>query len=234
MQQSDKPAPFTQAGFYFLGILLVTITGFLIPFMSTWSDPTISHPPVIHVHAGMMSLWLAIMIAQPFLIRLGWNRAHHVIGKSTYVIFPILCLGIIHLTVTSLPGLPPTEQPTFLAVQLMDFVLLVGCVFLGLFYRHHPEIHSRFIIGSALPMTEPGLTRTFMAILPNADMLARSLSLGLLLFILLVLLFKDWHRHHLRWVFGSVFLSTFFFSLLILFGDAWPLWYFLVDWFVTS
>lgn len=234
MKNSEQSSPFEKAGFYFLGILAVTITGFLIPFMSTWSDPAISHPPVIHLHAGFMSLWMAIMIAQPFLIQLKWKKAHKIIGNSTYFIFPILCIGIIDLTLTSLPGLDASFTPTFLAIQLMDFVILTGCFSLGMYYRKEPTLHARFIIGSAIPIAEPGLTRSLIAILPVEDMVARGISFGILLLILLTLVIKDWPNQKIRWVFTSIFIVTLLFSFLVLFGHEWTLWQSIVDWMVMA
>lgn len=67
-QQKDTKAmkrspEFATAGYYFLIILLLTITGFLIPFAQTWGDPSIQFPPIVHIHAGLMTSWLLMLIA---------------------------------------------------------------------------------------------------------------------------------------------------------------------------
>lgn len=234
MKSSDTSSPFEKTGFYFLGILLVTITGFLIPFMSTWSDPGISHPPVIHIHAGFMSLWLALIIIQPFFIQLKWKNAHRILGNSSYVLFPLLCLGIIHLTISSLPHLESSARPVFLGIQVMDLVILLGCYTLGMIYRKTPALHARFMIGSAIPIAEPGLTRTLTAMLPVSESVSRGISFGILLLILLWLLFKDWKNKEIRWVFTSVFTATFLLAGLALFGNHVPFWHLLVDWLIMG
>lgn len=234
MKILNNPDSFEKVGFYFLGVLAVTITGFLLPFMSTWNDPTISFPPVIHIHAGFMSLWLTIMIVQPFLIQLKWKKAHKLLGNSSYIVFPLLCLGIIHLTFESLPRIESLQQSVFLGVQVMDFVLLVGCYSLGMVYRKTPVLHTRFMIGSVIPIAEPGLTRTLMSILPGNEMASRGASFTILLLILFSLLLKDWRNQNIRWAFASIFSATLLLAALALFGNHVPFWHFLVDWLILA
>ena len=46
----------------------------------------------IHIHAVIASLWIAILIVQPFLIVNKKIALHRSVGKLSYVVFPLLII----------------------------------------------------------------------------------------------------------------------------------------------
>ena len=84
-------------GFCFLTLLIFVALGFYYPYFSLF--PTFpSVTGIVHVHTIILLLWVFIMITQPLLIRYKKYDTHKIIGKATYVIFPLViltCMGVM-------------------------------------------------------------------------------------------------------------------------------------------
>src|SRR5690242_19835730 len=61
-----------------------------------------------HYHAVAASLWIILLVAQPILIQYKQLRWHRILGKVSYVVFPMLLLGLalmIQMNMASLQSL---------------------------------------------------------------------------------------------------------------------------------
>lgn len=104
--------PFRNVYIYFALLIPVTILGFWPTFFAILGNLPDKVTPLIHVHASVMFLWLFMLIAQAWFIRTMRFRPHQWVGRSSYVIAPlIILLGLatLHEALNRTPGGVPIE-----------------------------------------------------------------------------------------------------------------------------
>ncbi len=118
-----------------------------------------------HIHGALISAWIILLVVQPVLMHKGLCKAHRFIGKLSYIIAPlmivsmclILRLSYHKLVLNSSPKDEMSNQAPII-MQLFSFTVLYG---LAIFYRMHTFYHMRFMIGTALLMIIPTVSRIF-------------------------------------------------------------------------
>jgi len=78
-------------GLAWLLLLLIPLTFW--GFYPSYFAKLFSVQLVYHAHAFFMILWVAMAIAQPFLIRQKKTKLHKAIGKASYLIMPMLFIS---------------------------------------------------------------------------------------------------------------------------------------------
>jgi hypothetical protein len=78
-------------GLAWLLLLLIPITFW--GFYPSYFAKLFSMQLVYHAHAFFMILWVAMAIAQPFIIRQKKTKLHKAIGKTSYLIMPMLFIS---------------------------------------------------------------------------------------------------------------------------------------------
>ena len=84
---------------YFLIVLVAFVAvGFFKPYFALIPnfDPSIT--PLVQVHAILLMSFVALLVAQPLLIRYKNRELHKSLGKLTYFLMPLLvasCVGVI-------------------------------------------------------------------------------------------------------------------------------------------
>jgi len=139
-------------------ILLIPITFFgfynsyfgLIPEFSERTDT------ITHLHAFVSSLWIGVLIVQPFLISNKKFRTHRAIGKLSYILFPLLAVFFILQMAKNLG-----EENLFQAVffPLRDLLLLIIFYGLAIYHKKVTAIHMRYMIATALVFLFPTIGR---------------------------------------------------------------------------
>ena len=166
-----------------------------------------------------MSLWLALLIIQPFLIRNGQIKWHQLLGKFTYLFFPILVISIIlviHYRLQFPSGVPINSR---LFLSCKDLLLIVPCYWLAIFYRKQPLYHARFMISASLQLIEPGLTRAIVHYVPLPKPGFGILLVFLLIDLILVtFIIKDRKQKNGRWIFPLALGITLFNQIFLLTG----------------
>lgn len=134
--------------------LAVVIPAFIVAFAPTYfKGRTFSLPDVttmVHVHTALMMLWVLMLIAQAFLIRARKYAIHRLIGRSSFVVVPLIALSTIVLTVETLgrkPEIAPQDYriEIFTWGQVIPFVLAWA---LAMMYRRKTPIHVRFMVST--------------------------------------------------------------------------------------
>ncbi len=79
--------------YIYLALLIpVTTLGFWKTYFAILDNLPDKITPLIHVHASLMILWLLVLIAQAWFIRTKRFRPHRWVGRSSYVIAPLIIL----------------------------------------------------------------------------------------------------------------------------------------------
>ena len=77
-------------GYWFLLLVVLAFIGFYNSYISVIFQPTV---PIIHIHFMLMTLWMVMLIAQPFLIKYKRLSIHRRLGKISYVLVPFVLLS---------------------------------------------------------------------------------------------------------------------------------------------
>ena len=109
----------------------------------------------IHLHAFIASVWIFMLIVQPVLVLKKQFPLHRVIGKFSYVAFPLLILSFVPQMIKTVSS-GETENLFF---PLGSAVLLIVFYSLAIYYRRTTPNHMRYMIATSLVFLGPTIAR---------------------------------------------------------------------------
>jgi hypothetical protein len=136
--------------------------GFYRPYTSQF--PTfVDKTNVIHIHGILLMCWLTLLVIQPMLIATGRQQLHRTIGKSSYVLGPLVIL-MIFLVGKSSFNRHFAQQPLEASYESMVLDIR-GWVSFAIFWslamikRKHSGAHMRYMIATGILAIGPGIGR---------------------------------------------------------------------------
>jgi hypothetical protein len=207
--------PFRNA--YILFALLIPAV--LLAFAPTYfKGQTFSRLPVttlVHLHTALMALWVLMLIGQAWFIRTKRYAVHRWVGRSSFVVVPLIVAATLMLTIESLnrrPEIAPMDARIEIYTwgQVIPFVLAWG---LALWYRRRTPIHVRFMVSTIFAA---GSAIVFRIILnwfqwvPGMENIenAAAANGAVLVLMLLALIVNDWRIGIRRSPFWLVTITT--------------------------
>jgi len=227
-----KKIQFDKAGIYLIALLLVAILGFWPSYFSKFIDGTASFTQYIHVHAVIMILWVFALIAQPILIRKGQISLHRLIGKFSYILFPLVIIAAALLAHHRAEFSRDVARGLFITFK--DIVVLLVAYSIAIYYRKDMTIHARAMIATAIPFLEPALVRFLGWVLPR-DFSVNPYLLTVLImdFILIALITRERKEKRGRWVFPLILGLYFIIQFIIFSRVEIPGWRPLAEWYAS-
>lgn len=120
---------------------------------------------LIHAHAASMVLWILMLAAQAWLIRARRNKLHRRVGRSSFVIAPLILLLtvlVVHGTLDRKPEITPLDA----RFEIYDLMQVVGFGLawaLALVYRRKISLHVRFMVSTAFAFGNAIVFRILMS-----------------------------------------------------------------------
>lgn len=232
MSIATKRIQFDKAGTYLIALLVIAILGFWPSYFAKFFDGTADFTQYIHAHATVMMLWVFALIAQPILIRKGQLSLHRLIGKVSYILFPLVIIA------GALLAHHRAEFETNLArglfIPFKDIIVLLVAYGIAIYYRKDLAIHARGMIATAIPFLEPALVRFLGWSLPESFPFNPYIWTVLIMdFILIGLIIRERKAKRGRWVFPLI-LGLYIIIQTIIFGrlDV-PGWSNIAEWFAA-
>lgn len=175
---------------------------------------------IIHMHAAVMSAWLALLVVQSFLIQRGSVLLHRRLGMSAAVLAPVIVGLMIVIAIEYFPG--GSIGPAVVAVQLRRIVLFSVFVALALWFRKSDlQSHKRLMVLASIAVIDAAFFRMGW-ILPDfgieSPVVAAHVQQLVLIFPMLVLDLKRYGRPHGATLFGIALLLVFTVAIAML----WP------------
>lgn len=148
--------------YFFIFLLLISIAGFyktyLIKFPNfdgfTWAH---------HFHGAVMLAWILMLITQPILIKTKQLKWHRIVGKASYVVFPLLILSLFLVAQAgyerNIKSIGETEALANMTTGIPDMFYLSTLYGLGIYYKKKTSFHLRFFACIGLMILGPGLGR---------------------------------------------------------------------------
>jgi hypothetical protein len=138
--------------------LALLIPATLLAFAKSYfTGVTFSGKPVttiIHVHAALMMLWILMLIGQAWFIRAGRYRLHRWVGRSSFIIAPLIIVTLLAMDHEFLREAPELAMMDA-RLMIYDFGQLAGFGLawaLGLAYRRRTPLHVRFMVSTVFAM----------------------------------------------------------------------------------
>jgi hypothetical protein len=224
-----------------MGLFVLAIAGFWPSYFARFFNGTANFTFYFHFHAAMLMLWICMLIVQPVLIRKKKLPLHRLIGKASYVLFPVMCIStilIIHQSHTV-----DEENPgnILLGQSKNLFIFITGYV-IAIIYRHNIEVHIRGMIVTGIALIEPALTRLMLNILaalklfvssPNLFWYASIPTIAIIFLFLIVMMIKERHQKRGRWVFPLTLGLYFILYMLMITNPHLGAWELFSKWFIS-
>lgn len=201
-------ASFRNLNIYFALVIPLAVLAFWKKYFGVLANPPDTVTPLLHVHTVVMSLWLLMLVVQAWFIQTNRFRPHQLLGRSSFVVVPLivlLTLLLIHEVLNRFPDGVPHERAR-LNVHGFGITLSFAATWsLAIVYRRNLELHVRFIISTVFAMAPVIVFRIFLHWVPGftstGSALAGSwITLNLMLFVLIAVDWRNGIRRSPYWV----------------------------------
>ncbi len=196
---------FEKSAYWFAGLLVLAVAGFWNSYFSKFFSGENDSSFYFHFHAGMMMLWICLLIIQPLLFRNRKMKLHRMIGKLSYILMPVMLLSVLLVLNSGLKGVPAGEL-TFNSVifPVRDFFLLASAFGIGVWYRRDMPIHARAMIITGILFIEPALFRFLgRVVFKGMAPLGGWVGMFLILSLLATLIFLERKQKRGKWLFPA-------------------------------
>lgn len=159
---------YPRAGYWFAALLAVAVFAFWPSYFSQPSAATV----YMHVHVAVMSLWMLMLVVQPFLVRARRHDLHRRLGKAAFLLAPlavVTALLLSHSRLEPLDAAELAEVAPFVYLPLQAAGLFGLTAGLALLHRRSPALHARYMICTALTLIDPVVARILGFRLPPLE-----------------------------------------------------------------
>lgn len=186
----------------------------------------------VHLHAASGTLWMLMLIVQPWAILSGRRRLHVFLGRISVLLFPLVVVGFVGLAHASMQGKSSQGQATdayFFYIRVVLVTIFVATYAMGWINRRNAPVHSRYMTCTGLPLIDPVVHRIAQRAMAGADLNYQLLTFGIVCAILLLLICAERNSPSGRGVFPAV-LAAFILGGLPLaldfhtWGTPWIIW----------
>lgn len=229
---TKKQIDFGYSGYYFMGVLVLVILGFWPSYFAKFIDRTADFTLYFHFHAVTATLWLALLIVQPILIQKKKLQLHRLLGKTSYLLIPLIFLSVMLLAHHAKSGI--TENLGLrLWVPFKDLLILGVAFFIAIRYRRVAPLHARGMIAAGIVLIEPALVRFMRNVFFPDGGPAYLVTIGLLYAVLIGLIIMERKQKQGRWIFPLILGLYLFVHSVILFRIQIAPWEAFAQWFLS-
>jgi hypothetical protein len=174
-------------GYFFLLLIPLTIAGFYKTYIVQFPNFKENITSFIHIHAFIASVWIVLLIVQPFLIANKKFALHRKTGRLSYVVFPLLILSFVPQIIRT----ANSDNPKNLFFPLADGSLLIVFYSLAIYYKRISSRHMRYMIATTLVFLGPTVGRIGPILLGWSELVTQNIQYAIIYTILASLLFYD-------------------------------------------
>lgn len=168
-------------------LIPLTIAGFFKTYIVQFPYFRPNNNWFIHLHAFIATIWLFILIVQPFLIINKKFAVHRIVGKLSYIVFPLLVFSFIPQIIRILNS----NNPWNVFFPGADCMLLIIFYSLAIHYRRKSPMHMRYMIATALVFLGPTIGRIGPIWFGWPEILTQNVQYTIIYSFLISLVFYD-------------------------------------------
>jgi len=231
MEPNQSKLRFDISGYYFIGLVALVVLGFWPSYFVKFFNGTANFNFYFHFHAAMVTLWMAMLITQPLLIRKKKLALHRLIGKCSYFLFPLIFISVM-LLVHSRHNIDEEDVDIRLFVPFKDLIILGTAYYIAIRYRHDINLHARGMIATGIVFIEPALVRFIMNTF-GPGLTAYLFTIGIIYAILIALIILERRQKRGRWVFPLILILYMLVHSVIIFNIHISIWKAFCKWFIV-
>jgi hypothetical protein len=196
----------------------------------------------VHAHGIALTMWVALLVTQAWLIRTGHRSWHRLVGKLSYVVVALVIVSTTLFLHSRLQAAPPGVERMFFATLVLGALVAFAVLFgLAIYHRRTPTIHARYMLATIVPFVSAITDRLLSRYLPVtrgwAPHIGTAVVMPALWFVvadltLVGLAVWDW-RANRRLVFPVVLLVALAYHAMVLTSHRWAAWETFTAWFVS-
>lgn len=184
-----------------MALLFLALVAFWPSYLSTPSTAT----GYTHFHAVTAATWMLMLVVQPLAIRNRQLGLHRALGRTSYVIAPLVVIGMVLLAHSKTRGVPPIELPGFYVP--LSLAGLFGLSYaLAIAKRRTTALHARFMVCTALTLIDPVVVRLLFWAYATPSFPYQWITFSLTDLVFLALIWRERHTRGGRWVFPTMLL----------------------------
>ncbi|HEY5723131.1 MAG TPA: hypothetical protein VIT45_12490 [Allosphingosinicella sp.] len=179
----------------------------LVAFWPTYLSQPRASSAYTHLHAATAAAWMILLVAQSWAIGARRVALHRAFGKASYLLAPLMILGILllaHDRIRGISGEAYAIQTYIVWLQLSLAFLFALSYGLAIWTRRSVARHSRFMVCTALTLVDPVVIRLMFWADPTPDWNYQWATFGLTDLIFLVLIWLERNNRAGRLVFPAM------------------------------
>jgi hypothetical protein len=218
-------------GYSFILLLAIALLGFWNSYFSRIFNSNYTTEFYIHFHACIALAWILILIAQPLLISKGKIVEHRLVGRISFVVFPVLCISILllahHKNASSFP-----ESIKSLFIPFKDLCLLLIAYVSAVVVNKYSRWHYQWMIVTGIVFIEPALVRA-ISFVANGSGLSFYFTIALIYLLLVFLGIGEWRKGKGISCYPFILVYYLICHYIILFEIDIELWSSFASWFLS-
>ncbi|WP_026375794.1 hypothetical protein [Aestuariibacter salexigens] len=217
---------YRNAVYYFIALLVILVVGFWPSYYSKFfGEVTFGQ----HFHGITMTLWCVLLITQAWLMRTKRNKQHKMLGKTVYVLGPLVSIAAIYVTFDFIAKVPQPHSKGVLAIHWFGIFLAASFTWMfiqAIRHRKNARLHASYMICSSMIFLIPGLGRAVRDIAGSIGLTAPPFAviMSIPLVIAVVLLWRIPAQRQLKapfMVFAIAWGSNIFLFLTLPYAQWW-------------
>lgn len=205
--------------------LVVVLIGFSKSYFNNLSEFFFSY----HLHGISATLWMLLLIIQPYLFQKGKIKTHRLLGRSSLVLVPLIIIGgviMMKLMIQGQANYPPNIVYTLAFIDVCTLFGFAVLYILALYFRKNLKLHSRFMVSTIFGPLVPALTRLYLIVLAVASNFTDALTYSYLAveLVLLIIILKERNVKEIKMTYVPFFIFIVVQHILIYYVDDWNWW----------
>jgi hypothetical protein len=214
--------------------LVVVLIGFSKSYFNNLGNFSFSY----HLHGISATLWMTLLIIQPYLFQKGKLKTHRFLGWSSLVLVPLIIIGgviMMKLMIQGQANYPPNIVYTLAFIDVCTLLGFASLYILALYFRKNLMLHSRFMVSTIFGPLVPALTRLFLIVLGVASNFTDALtySYASIELVLLIIIWKERNAKEIKYTYLPFLIFIVVQHILIYYVDDWNWWETLMNGFAN-
>lgn len=151
-------------GYFLIALVAFVVAGFYKPYFALIPNFGPGITPLVQVHAILLMSFVALLVAQPLLIRYKHRELHKSLGRFSYWLMPLLaasCVGVIFKEYDEALSRTASVHLALRSIfsDVAQLLLLVFFYLMAIMNRRDVPVHMRYMIAVALTVAPAGIAR---------------------------------------------------------------------------